>query len=81
MAGHGVAIGSPILFRAELDAGRLVPVEDFAASDGRRFWFGCPVARHGHRKIVPFREWLCDEAADARRAARPFLRNLTRRYQ
>jgi LysR family glycine cleavage system transcriptional activator len=76
VAGHGIAIGSPILFRAELDAGRLVPVHDFATSDGRRFWFACPVARHGHRKIVQFREWLCDEATAARRAARPFLRKL-----
>lgn len=79
VAGHGVAIGSPILFRAELDAGRLVPVHDFAATDGRRFWFACPVARDGHRKIVQFREWLCDEAADARRGARPFLRSLAAR--
>ncbi|MGH8495379.1 MAG: LysR substrate-binding domain-containing protein [Gammaproteobacteria bacterium] len=73
VAGHGIAIGSPILFRAELDARRLVPVHDFAASDGRRFWFVCPVARHGSRKIVHFREWLCDEASIALRAAQPFL--------
>ncbi|HLT91508.1 MAG TPA: LysR substrate-binding domain-containing protein [Woeseiaceae bacterium] len=76
VAGHGIAIGSPILFRAELDTGRLVPVHDLAASDGRRFWFACPVARDGSRKIVQFREWLCDEAADARHAARAYLRTL-----
>lgn len=76
VAGHGIAIGSPILFRAELDAGRLVPVHEFAATDGRRFWFACPVGRHNRPKIVQFREWLCDEAGDARGAARPFLRTL-----
>lgn len=45
VAGHGIAIGSPILFRAELDARRLVPVHDFAASGLPVRWAGTGVAR------------------------------------
>ena len=75
VAGHGIAIGSPILFRAELESGKLVPAHDFVASDGRSFWFVYPVARQNSAKIVMFREWLCEEAAVDRRAARRFLRD------
>ncbi|TWI00360.1 LysR family glycine cleavage system transcriptional activator [Luteimonas cucumeris] len=73
VAGHGIAIGSPILFRAELDAGRLVPAHDTVASDGRSFWFVSAVARSEQRKVARFREWLRDESETALRAARPFL--------
>lgn len=74
VAGHGIAIGSPILFRAEIEAGRLVPAHDAVASDGRAFWFTFPVARQHSRKIARFREWLCDEAARDRDAARHYIR-------
>jgi LysR family transcriptional regulator, glycine cleavage system transcriptional activator len=73
VAGHGIAIGSPILFGAELDAGRLVPAHPGVASDGRSFWFACPAARADSPKIARFRDWLCSEAEMARRAARRFL--------
>ncbi|MBM0108074.1 LysR family transcriptional regulator [Steroidobacter sp. S1-65] len=74
MAGHGVAIGSPILFRNELDAGRLVPAHDLVATDGRAFWFTVPVARQDSRKIVQFRDWISEEAAAARDAAADYIR-------
>ena len=73
-AGQGVAIGSPILFRQQLDSGRLVPAHDFVASDGRSFWLAYPVVRQNSRKIVKFREWLCDEAASDRAQATEFIR-------
>lgn len=63
IAGHGVAIGSPILFASELASGRLIPAHDAVATDGRAFWFTFPVVRQGSRKIVKFRDWLCEEAA------------------
>lgn len=75
VAGHGIAIGSPILFREELAAGRLVQAHDLVASDGRSFWFAYPVARQSNRKILCFGEWLCDEAAAALDEARAFIRN------
>jgi LysR family glycine cleavage system transcriptional activator len=74
LAGDGVAIGSPILFKAELDAGRLVPAHDLVATDGRVFWFTVPVGRQGSRKISQFRDWIHDEAAAARAAAADFIR-------
>jgi LysR family glycine cleavage system transcriptional activator len=74
MAGQGVAIGSPIVFRHELDAGRLVAAHDLVVSDGRAFWFTYPAARHDSRKIASFREWLCAEAMRDRDAARAVIR-------
>ena len=70
IAGHGIAIGSPILFRDEIEAGRLVPAHPLVATDGRRFWLAYPTVRHQAHKIACFREWLCDEAATALRAIR-----------
>ena len=74
VAGHGIAIGSPLLFRAELDAGRLVPAHDFVGTDGRAFWFAYPAARADSRKLALFGEWLESEAASAREAGASFIR-------
>jgi LysR family transcriptional regulator, glycine cleavage system transcriptional activator len=74
IAGHGIAIGSPILFRNEIEAGRLVPAHDAVAGDGRRFWFTFPVARQHSGKIARFRDWLCDEASRDRDAADHYIR-------
>jgi LysR family glycine cleavage system transcriptional activator len=74
VAGQGIAIGSPILFRNELDAGRLVPAHDFVASDGRAFWLVFPAAKESRPKIAHFRAWICGEAAAALRAARAYVR-------
>jgi len=74
VAGQGVAIGSPLLFRAELDAGRLVPAHDFVGSDGRAFWFVYPTARQHSRKIKVFGAWVEDEARAARDAGASVIR-------
>ena len=73
LAGHGITIGSPILFASELESGKLVPAHDFVASDGRAFWLTFPTVRQNSRKISRFREWLCDEAARACSAAKDFI--------
>lgn len=74
MAGHGVAIGSPILFRSELDSGKLVPAHDFVASDGRSFWLVFPAATEHRRKIACFRDWLSDEVAGSLRESSDYVR-------
>lgn len=74
LAGHGIAIGSPILFKNEIDAGRLVPAHDLVTTDGRAFWFTVPVVREDSRKITQFRDWISDEAAAARDSAAEFIR-------
>src|SRR5262245_4149933 len=61
IAGHGITIGSPILFRDDIDAGRLVPAHDLVVGDGRVFWFTYPVARQDSRKVTAFRDWIVDE--------------------
>lgn len=73
LAGHGITIGSPILFASELESGKLVPAHDFVASDGRAFWLTFPTVRQNSRKIACWREWLCDEAARACAAAKDFI--------
>jgi len=77
MAGHGVAIGSPILFKNEIASGRLAIAHDFVASDGRSFWLAYPVSRQKLTKIARFREWLCDEASSDCEEARSFIRRAT----
>jgi LysR family glycine cleavage system transcriptional activator len=74
VAGQGIAIGSPLLFRAELDSGRLVPAHDFVGTDGRAFWFIYPAARQHSRKLKAFGEWLEQEAASARDKGGSFIR-------
>jgi len=74
IAGHGVAIGSPILFHHEIRSGRLVPAHDFVAGDGRSFWFAYPSACEHRSKIVRFRDWLMDEAENALREAGTYVR-------
>lgn len=74
MAGQGVAIGSPIVFRHELASRRLVPAHDFVASDGRSFWFAYPAVRQKSGKIAKFRDWLCEEASTDRNEASEYIR-------
>jgi LysR family glycine cleavage system transcriptional activator len=74
VAGQGIAIGSPLLFRHELDAGRLVPAHDVVGSDGRAFWFVHPSARQHSNKLRRFGEWIEDQASAARTAGASFIR-------
>lgn len=73
VAGQGIAIGSPILFRSELESGRLVPAHDLVAGDGRAFWFTYPVARQKSSKILRFRDWISAEAAADCDVARDYI--------
>jgi LysR family glycine cleavage system transcriptional activator len=73
IAGQGIAIASPILFRDEIEAGRLVPAHEFVAGDGRSFWLAFPAARRQSRKVAAFRQWLCEEAARDSEASARFI--------
>jgi LysR family glycine cleavage system transcriptional activator len=74
VAGQGIAIGSPLLFRAELEAGRLVPAHACVGTDDRAFWFIYPAARQHSRKLKVFGQWIESEAAAARAAGASFIR-------
>ncbi len=58
MSGNGVAILAPILFRAELEAGRLVRVGSQAAHTDRAFRMIYPEIRRNAPKIKAFRAWF-----------------------
>ena len=73
VAGHGITIGSPILFRSELEAGRLVVAHDQVVGDGRAFWLVYPAAQARHDKIKAFDRWLGEEAEQERNTARAFI--------
>jgi LysR family transcriptional regulator, glycine cleavage system transcriptional activator len=73
IAGHGITIGSPILFRREIEAGRLVLAHELVVGDGRSFWLTYPAVRRATPKIRRLEQWLADEAAEERSASRRFL--------
>lgn len=64
IAGHGVAISSPLLFEADLAAGRLLQPFDRVVRDQRDYWLAYPAARRNSAKIRAFRAWALQQAAD-----------------
>ncbi|HEY8617418.1 LysR substrate-binding domain-containing protein [Phenylobacterium sp.] len=58
LAGHGVALASPILFAGEIASGRLVQPFDVTVQMGSTYWLVYPKDRRKTRKIAAFREWL-----------------------
>lgn len=62
IAGHGVAITSPLFFRKELASGELVQPFPLTLRDERDYWLVYPAMRANSAKIRAFRAWLLDEA-------------------
>jgi len=58
MTDQGIALGSPILFGAEIAAGRLVQPFDTLVRIGGDYWVAYPKDRRRARKIAAFRDWL-----------------------
>jgi LysR family transcriptional regulator, glycine cleavage system transcriptional activator len=66
MAGLGIALLNPLLWRTEIAAGRLIPVLDDVAYDPNDFWLVYPEHHRHARKIRLFRDWMLETvAADA----------------
>lgn len=66
MATGGVALGSPVMFAADLAAGRLFQPFDVYIAEDTGYWLLYPQDRRRTRKIAAFRDWLLAElAADA----------------
>lgn len=63
IAGAGVAVLNPVLWRSEMASGRLVPVIDAVAFDPADFWLVYPDHHRNARKIRLFREWLLETVA------------------
>lgn len=64
MAGHGVAILNALMWRNEIDSGRLIPLGPFALAS-HSFWLVYPEHRRQSPKIKAFRTWLDGEIAAA----------------
>jgi LysR family transcriptional regulator, glycine cleavage system transcriptional activator len=63
LAGSGVAMMTPMFWRAELDGGRLVQPFPQLLIPPSSHWLVYPETRRGQRKIGAFREWLLAEIA------------------
>lgn len=66
LAGHGVGLLTPLYWRNEIAAGRLVRPFDLVVVSGPALWLVYPEGKRGRAKIRAFRDWLLAEiAADA----------------
>jgi LysR family glycine cleavage system transcriptional activator len=63
MAGQGVALGSPILFAAEIDQGALVRPFETMADESAGFWLAWTEGRRRVPRIAAFRDWLAASIA------------------
>ncbi|CAN7262352.1 transcriptional regulator GcvA [Mesorhizobium sp. LjNodule214] len=63
IAGHGVAILTGSLFKAELADGRLIQPFDLVGNDGHAYWLVYPETRRNAPKIRAFRDWILTEIA------------------
>ena len=59
--GFGIALMTPLFWRADLDSGRMVQPFDTLYQPGGGHFLVHPEARVGVRKIERFREWLHEE--------------------
>jgi LysR family glycine cleavage system transcriptional activator len=61
MAGQGVAMLTPFLWRNDIAQGRLVLLSDQLSTRGYGYWLVYPEERRSVPKIKRFREWLLQE--------------------
>ncbi len=61
LAGHGVGLLTPLYWRAEIAAGRLVQPFDLVIVSGPALWLVYPEHKRGRAKIRAFRDWLLAE--------------------
>ncbi len=65
-AGAGIAMMTPLFWRAELEAGRLVQPFDHLYFPGTSHWLVYPESRRSQAKIVALRQWLLTEVEKLR---------------
>lgn len=66
LAGHGVALLTPIFFGDELASGRLIAPFDLVARNGHAYWLCYPRSRRAIPKIRAFRDWILAVIAEDR---------------
>jgi LysR family glycine cleavage system transcriptional activator len=66
MAGQGFALLTPLLWKGDVAAGRLVvPFPDRVSTRGWAYWLVYPTERRTIPKVKRFREWILEEIAKA----------------
>lgn len=68
LAGHGVAVVNPILWRNAMRRGELVRVHPGIGFDARDYWLVYPEHKRRSPKLVAFRTWLLEEFTNAAKA-------------
>ena len=63
MAGHGLGMLTPMFWKPEVAAGRLVRPFPLVACERRALWLVYPEHKRARAKIRAFREWLVAEVA------------------
>lgn len=58
IAGHGLALMTPMLWSAELASGQLVCPFTHVADEGTAYWLAYAESRRHTRKIARFRDWV-----------------------
>jgi LysR family glycine cleavage system transcriptional activator len=58
IAGHGVGMMTPLFWRSEIEAGRLVQLFPLIIYEGPSYWLVCPEHKRAQPKIRAFREWM-----------------------
>ena len=65
MAGQGIALLTPFLWRGDVAAGRLVQPFELTATAGYAYWLAYPPERRMVPKVKRFREWLLESIKQA----------------
>jgi LysR family glycine cleavage system transcriptional activator len=71
MAGHAMAMLTPMFWRAELASGRLVQPFPLVTCERRGHWLVYPEHKRARDKIRTFRDWLLAEVATEHNSAPP----------
>ena len=61
LAGHGVGMLTPLFWRGEFAAGRIVQPFELVVVTGPALWLVYPEHKRGRAKIRAFRDWLLNE--------------------
>ena len=64
LAGHGVGMLTPLFWKAELAAGRLVQLFPQVIAEPRSLWLVYPEHKRGRAKLRAFRDWLLRAVAE-----------------
>jgi LysR family glycine cleavage system transcriptional activator len=70
-AGHGLSLLTPLYWRQDVAAGRLVRLFDLIVCEKRATWLVYPEHKRNRAKVRHFRDWLLAEVAEEAKAGPP----------